>query len=88
MLAKMTKTNAEMDEKISSFGWQTLKTSLPQSLTKFKIFFLKVDYKRELRISESNLLHLASADVKKELRKKLFFTLNWGASYFSYFLFV
>ena len=87
MLAKITKTNAEIDEKISPFGWLTLKTSLPRGLTKFKIFFLKVDCEGELRISESNLLHSANTDGKKELRKDLFLTLNWGASSFSYFLF-
>ena len=75
----MTKTSTETSEKNYSF-WLTLKTSLLGGLIKFKIFFLKDEYEEELRISESNLFHSTNADGKKELRKKLFLTLNWGTT--------
>ena len=55
--------------KSSPFGWLTLKTSLLRGLIKFKIFFLKVEYEGELRISASNLFHSTNANEKKELRK-------------------
>ena len=67
--------------KINPFGWLTLKTSLLRGLVKFKIFFLKVEYERELRI-----FHSTNADGKKELRKKLFLNLNWGITKFRLFL--
>ena len=73
----MTKTSAETGEKNYSF-WLTLKTSLLGGLIKFKISFLKDEYEEELRISESNLFHSTKGDGKKELKKKLFLTLNWG----------
>ena len=57
--------------KNSLFGWLTLKT-LIRDLIKFKIFFLKIEYEEELRISESNLFYLTYAYEKKELREKLF----------------
>ena len=72
--------------KISPFGWLALKTSLLRGFIKFKIFFLKVEYEGELRISESNLLHSTNADGKKEFRKKLFLFLNWGITKFRLFL--
>ena len=72
----MTKNNAETGEKISPFVWLTLRTSLLRGLIKFKIFFLKVEYEGELRISEFDLFHSTNADRKKELRKKLFLTLT------------
>ena len=72
--------------KISPFGRLTLKTLLLRGFIKSKIFFLKVEYKRELRISESNLFHSTNADGKKELRKKLFLILNWGITKFRQFL--
>ena len=51
--------------RISPFGWLTLKTSLQWGLIKLKVFFLKVEYKGDLRISEFNSLHLTNADAKK-----------------------
>ena len=72
--------------KINPFGRLTLKTLLLRGFIKSKIFFLKVEYKRELRISESNLFHSTNADGKKELRKKLFLILNWGITKFWQFL--
>ena len=38
--------------------------------------FLKTECEGELQISVSNLFHSLNADRKKELRKKLFLTLN------------
>ena len=69
--------------KISPLGWLTLKTSLLRGLIKFKMFFLKTEYEEELGISKLNLLHSATADGKKELRRrKLFLALNWGMTKF------
>ena len=51
--------------RISPFGWLTLKTSLQWGLIKLKVFFLKVEYKGDLRISEFNSLHLTNAHAKK-----------------------
>ena len=48
-----------------------LKTLLLKGLIKFKIFFLKVEYKGELQISESNLFHSSNADGKKGIKKKI-----------------
>ena len=61
--------------KVSRFGWLTLKLLLLGGLIKFKIFSLKVEYERELRLCESNLFHSTNADGIIELRKKLFLTL-------------
>ena len=58
--------------------------SLLQGL--IKIFFLKVEYEGELRISESNLFHSTNADEKKKLRRKLFLTLNSAITKFWPFL--
>ena len=58
-----------------------LKTLLQRGLIKFRIFFLKVEYEGEFQISESNLFH-SYADGKKELRTKLFLTLNWEITRF------
>ena len=57
--------------KISPFGWLTLKTLLLRGLIKFKIFFIKVEYERELRISESNLFHSDNANEKKGIKEKV-----------------
>ena len=54
-----------------------VKNIVTRGLIKFKIFSLKVEYEGELGIPESNLFHSTNADGKKELRKKLFLTLNW-----------
>ena len=54
-----------------------VKNIVTRGLIKFKIFSLKVEYEGELGIPESNLFHSTNADGKKELRKKLFSTLNW-----------
>ena len=62
--------------KISRLGWLKLKTSLLRGLIKFKIFFLKVEYEGELRISEFYLFHSTIAHGKNELRKTLFLILN------------
>ena len=72
--------------RISPFGWLTLKTSLLRGLIKIKIFFWKVGYEGELRISESNLFHSTNADGKKGVGKKLFLILNWGITKFRLFL--
>ena len=82
----MTKTNAETGEKNYPCRWLTLKTSSLRGLTKFKIFFLKVEHERELPISKPNSFHSTNADRKKELRKKLFFILNWGITKFRLFI--
>ena len=66
---------------ISPFGWLTLKALLLQG-PKFKIFCMKVEYEGELQISESSLFHSTYAYGKKELRKKLFLTLNWQLTTF------
>ena len=50
--------------KISCSGWPTLKTLSLRGLIRFKIFFLKVEYEEELRISKSNLFHSTSAGGK------------------------
>ena len=55
--------------KINPFGYLTLKTSLLQGLTKFIIFFLKVEYEGELRIPKSNLFHSTNANEKKKRKK-------------------
>ena len=52
-------TNAETSEK----------NEFIRDLMKFKIFFLKIKYEGELRISESNLFHSNNAGGKKKLRK-------------------
>ena len=57
---------------VTPFGWLTLKTSKKQllrGLTKIKIFFIKIKYEWESRVTESNLSHSANADENKELRK-------------------
>ena len=64
----MTNTNEEKGEKISPFGWLTLKTSLRRGLIKFKIFFLKVESERELPIFEFNLFHSTNTDGENELK--------------------
>ena len=46
------------------------KTLLLRGLTKFRIFFLKVEYEGELQISESNLFH-SYADGKKRIKDKV-----------------
>ena len=48
-------TNAETSEK----------NEFIRDLMKFKIFFLKIKYEGELRISESNLFHSNNAGGKK-----------------------
>ena len=73
---KWLRTTRRRVRKISPFVWLTLRTSLLRGLIKFKIFFLKVEYEGELRISEFDLFHSTNADRKKELRKKLFLTLT------------
>ena len=60
----MTKTNEEMGEKIRSSWWPTLKTLSLRGLIRFKIFFLKVEYEEELRISKSNLFHSTNTGRK------------------------
>ena len=73
---KWLRTTRRRVRKISPFVWLTWRTSLLRGLIKFKIFFLKVEYEGELRISEFDLFHSTNADRKKELRKKLFLTLT------------
>ena len=43
---------------------------------------MKVEYEGELQISESSLFPSTNAYGKKELRKKLFLTLNWELTTF------
>ena len=50
--------------KIRSSWWPTLKTLSLRGLIRFKIFFLKVEYEEELRISKSNLFHSTNAGRK------------------------
>ena len=59
--------------------WQ-LKTLLLEGRINFKTakLFLKIFKLSELRRFRSNLLHSMTAEGKKEFRKKLCFTLNWG----------
>ena len=67
---------------IPPFGWLTLKTSLLRGIIKFTFFLKKIEYGGELRISDYKSVHLTNADRKKELRKKLFLTLNWKITKF------
>ena len=71
--------------KISSFWWLTLKALLLRGPIKFKIFFLKIKYKRKQPKSEYNLFDSTNADVKKEW-KKIFLTLDWRITKFWLFL--
>ena len=57
--------------------WQ-LKTLLPEGRLNFKRLFLKIFKLSELRIFRSNLSHSVIAEGKKEFRKMISFTLNWG----------
>ena len=65
----------------------TLKTLLPQGLTKFTIFFLKTEFKGELRVSVIILFHLPNADGKKELRRSYFLLQTEESTDFDDFLF-
>ena len=51
---------------------------------KLKVFFLKVEYEGDLRISEFNSLHLTNADAKKAATT----TTTWKSPSFYYFLVV
>ena len=79
----MNMTNTETSEK-NEFLWVVDIKNIIRDLMKFKIFFLKIKYEGELRISESNLFHSNNASGKKI--KKSYFLLYTGQSpSFDYF---
>ena len=72
------KLSLNLVSNLTPLGLWQLKTLFPEGRINFKRLFLKTFKLSELRIFRSNLFHSMTVEGKKEFRKKLCFTLNWG----------